>query len=45
MPEVALVPWQGSGDLAAQARSNCFMVLPEAAAEFEPGDIVRILLP
>ena len=46
IPEVALVPWQGSGDLAALARSNCFMVLPDDDPQpLEPGAIVRILLP
>jgi molybdopterin molybdotransferase len=44
LPEVALVPWQGSGDQAAMARSNCFLVLPEEAKHPEPGAIVRILL-
>jgi molybdopterin molybdotransferase len=44
LPEVALVPWQGSGDLAALARSNCFLVVPEEAASLAAGEIVRILL-
>jgi molybdopterin molybdotransferase len=44
LPEVALVPWQGSGDLAALARSNCFLVVPEEAHRLEAGAIVRILL-
>ena len=44
LPEVAFVPWQGSGDLAALARSNCFLVVPEDAHRLEPGAIVRILL-
>ena len=44
VPEVALVPMQGSGDLAALARSNCFLVVPEDARTFEAGAIVRILL-
>jgi molybdopterin molybdotransferase len=43
-PEVALVPWQGSGDLAALARSNCFLVVPEEAHSLDAGAIVRILL-
>ena len=42
--EVALVPWQGSGDLAALARSNCFLVIPEDAESLKPGTIARILL-
>jgi molybdopterin molybdotransferase len=46
LAEVAPVSWQGSGDLAALARSNCFLVLPEADHKrFEAGAIVRILLP
>ena len=45
LPEVAFVPWHGSGDLAALARSNCFLVIPEDAHNLEPGSIVRILLP
>jgi molybdopterin molybdotransferase len=44
LPEVALVSWQGSGDLAALARSNCFLVIPEEAHRLETGAIVRILL-
>ena len=43
-PEVALVSWQGSGDLAALARSNCFLAMPEEAHQLEAGAIVRILL-
>ena len=45
LPQVALVPWHGSGDLAALARSNCFLVIPEEADSLEPGAIVQILLP
>jgi molybdopterin molybdotransferase len=43
LPRVVLVPWQGSGDLAAQARSNCFLVVPEATDCLGAGAIVRIL--
>lgn len=42
-PEVRLVPWQGSGDIAALARSNCFLVVPEAPHTMEAGSLVRIL--
>jgi molybdopterin molybdotransferase len=50
LPEVSLIPWQGSGDLAALARSNCFLVVPENAERDEihvtkAGATVRILLP
>jgi molybdopterin molybdotransferase len=44
LPEVAIVPWQGSGDLAAMAQSNCFLVVPEDPPRQEPGGTVRILL-
>jgi molybdopterin molybdotransferase len=44
LPEVRLIAAQGSGDLAALARSNCFVVTPEDAKHYENGEIVRILL-
>lgn len=45
LPEVALVPWQGSGDLAALGRCNCFMVVDDADPQaLEAGGVVRILL-
>ena len=43
-PEVRLTPWQGSGDIAAFARSNCFLVAPPAVQEIPEGSIVQILL-
>jgi molybdopterin molybdotransferase len=45
VPEVKLVPWQGSGDLAAMARSNCFLVVPDDCDSLDEGAIVNILLP
>jgi molybdopterin molybdotransferase len=44
IPEVVLVPWQGSGDLAAMARANCFLVVPEDSDLLRAGSTVRILL-
>lgn len=44
LPQVAIVPWQGSGDLTAFARSNCFLVVPEDAGFLTAGTTVRILL-
>jgi molybdopterin molybdotransferase len=41
---VRLIPWQGSGDLAATAQSNCFVVLPPDKA-IEANTNVQILLP
>jgi molybdopterin molybdotransferase len=42
--EVGLVGWQGSGDLAANARANCYALLPEGRESFATGEIVRVLL-
>ena len=38
------IPWQGSGDLAAAARANAFLVVPESADRLAPGEIVSALL-
>jgi molybdopterin molybdotransferase len=43
-PDVRLVSWQGSGDLAANARANCYAVLPPAKERFLAGDMITILL-
>jgi len=43
-PEVRLVSWQGSGDLAANARANCYAVLPPEKERFAAGDDITILL-
>jgi molybdopterin molybdotransferase len=43
-PEVRLVSWQGSGDLAANARANCYAVLPPEKERFAAGDVITILL-
>jgi molybdopterin molybdotransferase len=42
--DVTPVPWQGSGDLAAVARSNCFVVIPSHRGKVEAGEEVRVLL-
>lgn len=42
--EVALVPWQGSGDIAATARANCYIVIPPDRAQISAGEFVAILL-
>ncbi len=49
LPQVQLVPWQGSGDIAAMAKANCFLVVPDepkraAKTHLKSGSIVRILL-
>ncbi len=43
--EVELVRWQGSGDIAAQARANCYLVIPPDRERIEAGEYVSILLP
>lgn len=43
-PEVRIVAWQGSGDLAANARANCYTVLPPDRERFAAGDVITILL-
>jgi molybdopterin molybdotransferase len=42
-PEVRLVSWQGSGDLAANARANCYAVLPDGR-DLHTGDVITVLL-
>ena len=41
---VRVVPWQGSGDLAANARANGFVVLPNGVERFSASESVRVLL-
>ena len=43
-PGVELVPWQGSGDLMAAARANCYIVVPPDREQFEAGGTVTVLL-
>lgn len=43
-PEVKLVVWQGSGDMAANARANCYAVLPGETDRFRPGEVITVLL-
>jgi len=43
-PEVELVRWQGSGDLMAVSRSNCYIVVPPEREAFTAGEAVTILL-
>jgi molybdopterin molybdotransferase len=41
---VRVVGWQGSGDVAANARGNCYAVLPAGVEGFPAGETVRVLL-
>ena len=42
--EVELVRWQGSGDVAAMARANCFLVVPPDRERLAVGEMVSVLL-
>ncbi len=42
--EVELVSWQGSGDIAAVARANCYIVVPPERERIEAGEWVPLLL-
>jgi len=42
-PSVRIVESHGSGDLAANARANCYAVLPEGR-DFKAGDVISMLL-
>jgi molybdopterin molybdotransferase len=42
--EVELVRWQGSGDIAATARSNCYIVIPPDRERIPRGEWVPVLL-
>jgi molybdopterin molybdotransferase len=41
--EVELVRWQGSGDVAATARANCYIVIAPDRDRVSPGEFVPIL--
>jgi molybdopterin molybdotransferase len=42
--EVELVPWHGSGDMAATARANCYLVVTPAQQRIGAGEWVPVLL-
>jgi molybdopterin molybdotransferase len=42
--QVELASWQGSGDIAALARSNCYVVVPPNRERIEAGEWVSLLL-
>ena len=44
-PTVEAVKWQGSGDMAANARSNCYLVVPPDREVFPAGEMMSLLLP
>jgi molybdopterin molybdotransferase len=43
-PEVKVLKWQGSGDIAALAKANCFLVVPADRAKIAAGESVAVWL-
>jgi molybdopterin molybdotransferase len=43
-PQVRALKWQGSGDIAALAHANCFLVVPADREKIEVGESVSVLL-
>ncbi|HZQ94274.1 MAG TPA: gephyrin-like molybdotransferase Glp [Candidatus Sulfotelmatobacter sp.] len=41
--QVELIPWQGSGDIAATAHANCYLVIPPDRDHIPAGELVPIL--
>ena len=41
--QAEVVPWQGSGDIAAQSRANCYIVTPPDREHLASGEWVAIL--
>jgi molybdopterin molybdotransferase len=42
--EVVALKWQGSGDIAALGRSNCFVVVPAEKEKIEVGERVEVMV-
>ena len=40
--KVELAPWQGSGDIAGAARSNCYVVIPPDRERIAAGEMVAV---
>jgi molybdopterin molybdotransferase len=41
---VELLHWQGSGDIASVARSNCFAIVPPDRERIEAGEWVAVMM-
>jgi molybdopterin molybdotransferase len=42
--EVELAPWHGSGDIAATALANCYIVIPPDREHIAAGEWVPVLM-
>ena len=43
-PQVEVVPWQGSGDMLAAARANCYLVVPPDREKLAMGETVTVVV-
>ena len=43
-PQVAAIPWQGSGDVLASARANCYLVVPPDRDTIAEGEMVTVMI-
>lgn len=43
-PEIEVVPWQGSGDMLAAARANCYLVVPPDREKLAKGEMVTVVI-
>jgi molybdopterin molybdotransferase len=43
-PEVEVVLWQGSGDMLAAARANCYLVVPPDREKLAKGEMVTVVM-
>lgn len=43
-PEVGALPWQGSGDIAALAKANCFLVVGAEQEKIAAGETVSVMM-
>ncbi len=42
-PEVAVLPWQGSGDVVTVAESNAFLIVPPEKLNWDAGEMALVL--
>jgi len=43
-PVVEIVPWQGSGDLLAASRANCYLVVPPERESIAEGELITVVM-
>jgi molybdopterin molybdotransferase len=43
-PAVEVVPWQGSGDLLAASRANCYLVVPPDRESIAEGEMLTVVM-